>query len=105
MSKVEAKLHAIADQIKALMLHPATGEEYDAGYIAARTDAFAIVQEVIDNLPPEPMPEAGLSIEEQKAQGKRCGCHGADDYCPCQNVPDAKTLKARATTETKGGDQ
>jgi hypothetical protein len=23
---------------------------------------------------------------EKKAQGARCGCRGADDYCPCQNV-------------------
>lgn len=45
---VEA-LQRIAGEIQALKLHPATGEEYDAGYIAARNDAFAIVQEVIDN--------------------------------------------------------
>ena len=23
---------------------------------------------------------------EKKAQGAACGCNGADDYCPCQNV-------------------
>lgn len=45
---VEA-LQRIAGEIQALKLHPATGEEYDAGYISARNDAFAIVQEVIDN--------------------------------------------------------
>ncbi|WFS01564.1 hypothetical protein [Rhizobium tumorigenes] len=42
-------LPAIAAKIQALTLHPATSQEYDAGYIAARNDAFAIVQEEIDN--------------------------------------------------------
>lgn len=46
---VPDKLKHIAAEIQALKLHPATGEEYDAGYIAARNDAFAIVQEIIDN--------------------------------------------------------
>lgn len=45
----ESDLYAIAEKIKALALHPVTSEEYDAGYIAARNDAFAIVQELIDN--------------------------------------------------------
>lgn len=36
-----------------------------------------------------------LTPEEQKAQGSRCGCRGADDYCTCQNVPDAETIAAR----------
>jgi hypothetical protein len=34
-----------------------------------------------------------LSLDEQKAQGARCGCRGSDDYCPCQNAPDAITRK------------
>ena len=42
-------LSKLGDQIAALKLHPATDPEYDAGYIAARNDAFAIVQEAIDN--------------------------------------------------------
>lgn len=40
--------------------------------------------------------EPGLTDAEQKAQGSRCGCRGADDLCVCQNVPDAETRKARA---------
>jgi hypothetical protein len=44
-----SRLKRIADAILALKLHPTTPEEYDAGYIAARNDAFAIVQEIIDN--------------------------------------------------------
>lgn len=40
--------------------------------------------------------ERCLSPSEQKAQGARCGCMGADDYCVCQNVPDAITKHERA---------
>lgn len=36
-----------------------------------------------------------LTPAEQKAQAERCGCCGADDLCPCQNVPDAQTITAR----------
>jgi hypothetical protein len=39
--------------------------------------------------------EPCLSPAEQKAQGLRCGCMGADDYCVCQNVPDATTRAER----------
>ncbi len=39
---------------------------------------------------------AGLSADEMKAQGARCGCRGSDDYCTCQNVPDRTTLAKRA---------
>ena len=39
--------------------------------------------------------EPCLSPAEQKAQGSRCGCMGADDYCVCQNVPDATTRAER----------
>lgn len=43
----------------------------------------------------EPLfPTRGLSDAELKAQGARCGCLGADDYCPCQNVPDGETMRA-----------
>jgi hypothetical protein len=96
VSDLISKLESIASEILALKLHPATNQEYDAGYIAARNDAFAIVQEIIDNLPSEAKTEPGLSIEEMKAQGMRCGCLGTDDYCPCQNVPDRETRAARA---------
>lgn len=37
-----------------------------------------------------------LNDAEKKAQGARCGCMGADDYCVCQNVPDAITKYERA---------
>ena len=29
------------------------------------------------------------------AQAARCSCRGTDEYCPCQNVPDAETRRAR----------
>lgn len=38
---------------------------------------------------------APLTDAEIKAQAARCSCRGSDDYCPCQNVPDAITLAAR----------
>jgi hypothetical protein len=41
----------------------------------------------------------GLSSEDQRAQGRRCGCRGTDDYCPCQNVPDDVTLRLRKAAE------
>lgn len=34
-----------------------------------------------------------LTEAELKVQGARCGCKGSDDYCVCQNVPDAITQK------------
>lgn len=37
----------------------------------------------------------GLTSAEKRAQGERCGCGGADEYCPCQNSPDAETVAAR----------
>lgn len=40
--------------------------------------------------------QPGLTDKEQKAQGARCGCHGADDMCVCQNVTDATTRAERA---------
>lgn len=40
--------------------------------------------------------QPGLTTAEQKAQGARCGCKGIDDYCPCQNRPDAQTIAERA---------
>ncbi|CDZ67667.1 Hypothetical protein NGAL_HAMBI2605_59480 [Neorhizobium galegae bv. orientalis] len=41
-----------------------------------------------------------LTADEQKSQGQRCSCLGVDDYCPCQNVPDAETRRARALVAT-----
>lgn len=90
-------IERLRNEIAALKLHPATSDEYDAGYIAARNDAFAIVQEAIDGLPAAT--EALLSIEEKRVQAKRCNCHGSDDYCPCQNAPDAETRRARKSME------
>ena len=40
------------------------------------------------------MAERMLADFEQKAQGARCACRGADEYCPCQNAPDPQTRKA-----------
>lgn len=40
-----------------------------------------------------------LTPEEQRAQAARCGCLGTDDYCCCQNVPDAETRRLRAAEE------
>lgn len=37
----------------------------------------------------------GLSHDEKAAQGRRCSCRGFDDYCVCQNVPDATTRAER----------
>lgn len=45
--------------------------------------------------------ECGLTDAEMKAQGARCGCGGADDYCPCQNVPDAATRRQRASEASR----
>lgn len=38
---------------------------------------------------------AGLTEAEMREQGKKCGCKGTDEYCPCQNVPFRSTLDAR----------
>jgi hypothetical protein len=40
-----------------------------------------------------------LTLAEQKAQAARCPCHGSDDYCPCQNRPDATTLRERGSAQ------
>lgn len=40
--------------------------------------------------------QPGLTDNEQKAQGARCGCKGVDDMCVCQNVTDATTRADRA---------
>lgn len=37
----------------------------------------------------------GLTEVEKAAQARRCSCRGVDDYCTCQNVPDAATRSAR----------
>lgn len=41
-------IQKIADDIQALKLHPASSEEYDAGYQAARHDAWLIAQEAAE---------------------------------------------------------
>ena len=45
-------LQKIADEIKALKLHPATSEEYDSGYQAARHDAWLIAQDAAEDASP-----------------------------------------------------
>lgn len=54
----------------------------------------ATEQEAIDNLLDQ-MNDGCLTDAEQKAQATRCACHGSDDYCVCQNVPDATTKAER----------
>ncbi|WP_267550298.1 hypothetical protein [Rhizobium rhizogenes] len=101
---IRSILERIASEISAMKLHPTTAVEYDSGYIGARNDAFAIVQEAIDNLDDRPEIERGLSFEEMRDQAKRCACLGSDDYCPCQNVPDRETKVARtALSEAQEG--
>lgn len=39
-----------------------------------------------------------LTIAETRTQAMRCSCHGSDDYCPCQNVPDTDTQRQRTGT-------
>lgn len=50
-SSTPSVLTRLADEISALKLHPATSDDYNAGYIAARNDAAGIVQEAADNDP------------------------------------------------------
>lgn len=73
---------------------------------AARTAAVSFItkfaQEILQQLTPAPATEDGLTEAEQRAQGQRCGCRGADDYCGCQNVPDAETRRQRAATQEAG---
>ena len=38
-----------------------------------------------------------LTTSEQFAQAKRCGCHGCNEMCGCQNTPDYATLLERAS--------
>ncbi len=54
----------------------------------------SIVDKAIDGLLKQP---SILTSTEQKAQGKRCSCGGADDYCVCQNSPDKNTISKRIT--------
>lgn len=51
----------------------------------------------------EELKEPCLTDAERKAQGSRCGCMGADDYCGCQNRPDAITRHARAALSQATG--
>jgi len=36
--------------------------------------------------------------DEKKVQATRCGCRGHDEYCACQNVPDAVSWAERCRT-------
>lgn len=54
----------------------------------------ATEQEAIDDLLDQ-MNDSCLSDAEQKAQAARCACRGSDDYCVCQNAPDATTKAER----------
>lgn len=47
--------------------------------------------------------EPGLTPAEKREQAARCGCRGADDYCGCQNVPDAETRRVRDEFQLTGG--
>ncbi len=68
---------------------------FDAG--GASTDLAQTIQDAIEDwfFDRDRAAEPGLSSTEQKAQGARCGCRGADDYCVCQNVTDATTRAER----------
>jgi hypothetical protein len=50
----------------------------------------AAIDDLLDN-----MNDGCLSDIEQKAQATRCGCHGSDDLCVCQNSPDEITKAER----------
>lgn len=52
-----------------------------------------------------------LSSKEQWEQADRCRCHGSDDYCVCQNLPDQVTRQrwvaeeiAKVLVDVKGDD-
>ncbi len=75
-------------------------ENDDADFCMTNDDLVcveAMVRRRIEERPPVPP----LTSEEQKTQGARCGCLGADDYCGCQNVPDDETFRIRAETRAK----
>lgn len=52
-------------------------------------------EQAVTALLEELVSERGLTTADQKAQGKRCGCAGTNDYCVCQNVPDDQTTQER----------
>lgn len=60
---------------------------------------WALVEKIASRAKAHPE-EQGLSRDEALAQGKRCGCRGADDYCGCQNVPDATTRAERRAAKS-----
>lgn len=45
-------IQKIADDIKALTIHPVATEEYSAGYQAARHDAWLIAQDAAEDASP-----------------------------------------------------
>lgn len=75
------------------------------------TRAVIIYRAMIEDAPTTPAPASpaqaaaiisrhsrsgpGLTEAEKKQQAKRCGCAGADDWCPCQNTPDRQTVELR----------
>ncbi len=40
----------------------------------------------------------------QIEQGKKCGCRGADEYCPCQNTDSTTPARAEALDEGAAGE-
>lgn len=90
---LKAILEAALKEIRALKSHPTATDDDHASYGAGRDDAACVIQEAIDNIPER---DLTLTRDDQAAQAERCGCRGADDYCPCQNVPDRETLAQRS---------
>jgi hypothetical protein len=79
------------------------GKVGDPEYLSVYVPGIAVAQWVEDFIWGPRIPDfrdereqPGLTNKEQKAQGARCPCRGADDYCVCQNVTDATTRAERA---------
>lgn len=85
----EAKVKDLHETLREL-----DGISCDFGYYehAAKT-MKSIVDKALDGVHKQPQI---LTNAEQKAQGKRCSCGGADDYCVCQNSLDKTTYFERA---------
>lgn len=94
-------LERVVTEIKKLKTHPAGSDDYHGGYQDGRNDALCIVEEALDSLPTDQSDEALLSPDEQREQAKRCNCRGADDYCGCQNTPDAETRRLRSIAKAE----
>jgi hypothetical protein len=95
-------LERIAAEIQALKLHPATGQEYDAGYIAARNDAFTIVQEAVDNLPEQTSANNRETVAMSEATARRV-LKLLDVYAPdIFNLEMAATVASAALDASEG---